>query len=224
MTKALADILTEIRTRGNLTGVVRFPDSMLTQEAQAAFGQGYQLIEGTNPGYFDTDGTVSTVAGQAFVALTGLGTVVWKLKAVDVLVGTEYVAVPRAGLKDRNKYGAARGRPVQRRRTARGLDLFPTPDQIYSLRVTYTPAAPVLSATALEYYNGWEEYTVYGALIRLYKQMGRESAIWNDEFARAAEMAIDGAGDADTSGPEYLNLRDGSDDDFDNDDGWRRGY
>lgn len=221
MTATLAQILTGIRKRGNLTSTVRFPDDLLTPEAQAAFAEGYELIESVNSGFFDTTSTVTTTAGVAFVALP---TGTWIVRAVDRAEGVDFVPVPKAGVKDRNRYGSTRGRPCEHRLTARGIDLYPTPDATYTLRVTYTPVAPTLDTTAREFYNSWEEYTIYGALVRLYDNMERDSSKWQKQLDRQAARIIAAASRRDSSGPEYVNLHEGRDDDDDHPDRWRPGY
>ena len=226
MTQTLATLLTTLRERGDARNTVRFPDSYLTKELQAAFASGYQLIVEQNSGFFDQFDTVSTVAHQAFVALPAGPPPCWLVRAVDVLIGTEYTPVTRIGIKDRLRYGSTEGRPVGRRLTARGIDLYPTPDQVYTLRVLNTPAAPTLDTTAREYYNGWEDYTLFKALTVLYKNQGRDASHWKEELAEARALVISGAAERDSSGPEYLNLREGVGTDYDgaNDDAWRPGF
>lgn len=200
-TRILSDIRTIVRMRGDMRNAVRFPDSILDVEIQAAFGEGYELMESTCEGYFDVQDTDVTVAGQDYIALP-VGT--WKLRAIDRLDGTEWDPVVRVGIKDRNRYGTQQGKPLAHRLTARGADLYPTPDAVYTLRFTYTPSAPALDETPRNYYNGWEEYTVYGALVRLYQQQDRDEAKWQRGCDRARARILAAAPNRNASGPEYL--------------------
>lgn len=226
MTATLADILATIRLRGDARNTVRFPDSYLTREAQAAFAEGYELIVGVNEGFFDTQASVSTVAHQAFTALPAGPPPCWIVRAVDRLDGNDFVPMPRVGVKDRNRYGATEGRPTAHWLTARGIDLYPTPDQVYTLRVTHTPVAPTLDSTPREFYNSWEEYTINGALIRLYNTQGRDPVEWQKQLDRTAARIVKAAAARDSSGPEYLNLREGYTGEFGGEDldAWRPGY
>lgn len=225
MTQTLSSLITSLRERGDARNVLRFPDSYLTKELQAAFAEGYELIEGAHEGWFDQYDNVSTVAHQAFVALPAGPPPCWIVRAVDVLVGTEYTPVPRVGVKDRLRYGNTEGRPTAHRLTARGIDLFPTPDAIYTLRVLNTPAAPTLDTTPREFYNSWEEYTLYGALIRLYENQGRDPSGWQRQLDRTAARIVRAASSRNSSGPEYLNLREGITGEFGgDDDAWRPGF
>jgi hypothetical protein len=225
MTKTLAEITSIIRFRGDMRNTVRFPDANIATEAQAAFAEGYELVVQQNEGFYDTTANVTTSANTAFVALPAGPPVCWIVRAIDRLEGTDYVPVPRIGVKDRNKYGSTTGKPVAHRLTARGIDLYPTPDAVYTLRVTYTPVAPTLDTTAREFYNSWEEYTVFGALVRLYDNQGRDSSVWQKQLAAQADRIRRGADQRDASGPEYLNLREGwSNEDADDVDRWRPGF
>lgn len=226
MTKTLAELIAIVRFRGDMRNTIRFPDANLTTEIQAAFAEGYELVVQQNEGFYDTTGNVTTTANVAFVALPAGPPVCWIVRAIDRLENNNtYVPIPRIGVKDRNKYGTTTGKPTAHRLTARGIDLYPTPDAIYTLRVTYTPAAPTLDTTAREFYNSWEEYTINGALVRLYDNMGRDSSVWQKQLDRAAERIRRGADQRDGSGPEYLNLHEGWNDAGDEDpDRWRPGY
>lgn len=226
MTQTLSSLITTLRERGDARNTVRFPDSYLTKELQAAFAEGYELIESVHEGFFDQFDTLSTIAHQAYVPLPAGPPPCWIVRAVDVLVGTEYTPVPRVGIKDRLRYGATEGRPTGHRLTARGIDLYPTPDAVYTLRVLNTPAAPTLDTTAREFYNSWEEYTLFGALVRLYENQGRDPSGWQKQLDRTAARIVRAASERNSSGPEYLNLREGVGADFDgvNDDAWRPGF
>lgn len=227
MTKTLAELITIVRNRGDARNTVRFPDSYLTTELQAAFAEGYELVVQQNEGFYDQQANVTTAANTAFVALPAGPPVCWIVRAIDRVEGPDFVPIPRIGIKDRNRYGTTTGKPVAHRLTARGIDLYPTPDAVYTLRVTYTPAAPTLDTTAREFYSSWEEYAVYGALIRLFESQGRDSSKWQQQLDRTAARIKSGADQRDASGPEYLNLRQGWDGDGDSIealDGWRPGY
>lgn len=226
MTKTLAELITIVRNRGDARNTVRFPDSYLTGEIQAAFAEGYELIVEQNAGFFDQYDNVSTVAHQAFVPLPAGPPPAWIVRAVDRQEGNDFIPMPRIGIKDRMRYGVTEGRPAAHRLTARGIDIYPTPDMVYTLRVLNTPAAPTLDATPREYYSSWEEYAVYGALVRLYNTQGRDPSPWLAELARTKDRIIRAAGERDSSGPEYLNLREGftSEGWGDDPDAWRRGF
>lgn len=203
VTKTLAQLIAIVRNRGDLRNTNRFPDSVISPELQAAFGEGYELIADVNEAYFDTSATVITDPGAGSISLP---TGTWRVRAIDRLDGTEYVNLPRVGLKDRNRWGATAGKPEAHRLSAAGIELFPPPDTAYTLRVWYTPVAPTLDTTAREYYNGWEEYSIFGALLRLYEQQNRDAKEWQAQVDRQRERLTRAASERNASGPEYLNL------------------
>lgn len=226
MTKTLADLITIVRNRGDARNTNRFPDSYLTAEIQAAFAEGYELIVEQNSGFFDQYNNVATSAHTAFVALPAGPPPCWIVRAIDRQDGNDFVPLPRIGIKDRNRYGSSEGRPGAHRLSSRGIELYPTPDAVYTLRVLHTPAAPTLDTTPREYYSSWEEYSIYGALVRLLDTQGRDSSKFQQQLDRTTARIIKAAGERDSAGPEYLNLREGLGAEFsdDNPDVWQRGF
>jgi len=225
--KSLTDLISAIRFRGDFRNVVRFPDANITVEAQAAWTELYELIADTNEGYWDVDAQVITVAGQPYVPLPP-GT--WRVRGIDCLCssgaganGTDYIELPQIGISDRNRYCSTTFcQPCAYRLTARGADLFPTPDRAYTLRVTYAPVAPQLGDPR-EYYNGWEEYVIYATLLRLALNEERDVSSWQAQLQFQRERIIRGASQRKAQEPEYLPLRDGYsgyDDEFDRDQRW----
>lgn len=214
--KSLADIVAAVRFRGDFRNTVRFPVADLEREVQASFAELYELIANVNEGYWDTDSTVSTVAGQAYVALPATA---WRVRGIDFLDGGDWRELDQVGLSDRNRYSSSSDEPRAYRLTARGADLFPTPNAIYTLRVTFTPSAPTLGA-ARDFYNGWDEYVLYAALVRLTLNEERQANDWQAQLDRQVERIRAGASQRRAQEPEYIPLRTGySEIDFD---GWRR--
>lgn len=210
---ALADLITVVRNRGNLRNTVRFPDSVITTEVQSAFAEFYGLVTRSHQGFYDTDTTVPTVAAQSFVALP---TGTWSIRAVDLLDGGDYVSLVKVGIKDRNRYGSStKDKPRAYRSSARGLELYPTPNAIYTLRLTYTPVAPTLDATQREFYNGWEEYAINGALIRLCGTQHTDAGIWVKVITATEARITAEANEHAVQGPELLNLFEDDEPDWD---------
>lgn len=224
--KSLDDIIDAVRFRGDFRNVVRFPKANVTTEVQAAWAELYELIADTNEGYWDTDATVTTVASQPFIALPAG---CWRVRGIDLLSssgvganGNDFLELPQINISDRNRYCTTPDEPAAYRLTARGADLYPTPDRAYTLRVTYTPTAPVLG-DAREYYNGWEEYVIYAALLRLALNEERDVSSWQQQLQFQRERITRGASERKSQEPEYLPLRDGlsdNDSEFSRDQRW----
>lgn len=205
MTKTLAELEAIVRFRGDFRNSQRFPSANVTTEIQAAFGEFYELVDEVNQGYWDTTGTVPTVAAADFVALP---TGTWRIRAVDRLDGTEYIPMRQVGIDDRNNYGTSGDRPLAYRTTARGIDLYPTPNAVYTLRVTYSPIAPTLDTTPRDYVNGWEEYVIFGALVRITLNQRRDASEWMTQLSMQRERVVRAASVRRSAEPELLPLHD----------------
>jgi hypothetical protein len=200
--KSLADIISIIRFRGDMRSSVRFPDANLTTEIQASWAELYQLIAETNQGFWDTTGTVDTTSAVDFVPLPSGA---WIMRKVSRLDGSTYVPMDQIGVDDVDSFTES-GRPIAFRPTERGIDLYPTPDATYTLRFVYTPYAPQLDE-AREFGNGWEEFVVYGALIRLAANSERDITAWERQLEKARFVITAGASQRKAQEPDYIPIR-----------------
>lgn len=215
-TRSLDDIRLAVRFRGDYRSSVRFPDTDVNREIQAAFGEFWELVADVNEGYWDTTAAGATVVGQGYVALPADH---WRLRGLDRLDGDHYRELRQIGVSERNRYRTTNARPEAYRLTARGADLYPTPDAVYTLRFTYTPSAPVLGS-AREFYSDWDEYVIYATMIRLAEAGERDTSEWQARIDRQV-MRIKGAASGRRSQtPEMLVLHDGGGFDNGGMDGW----
>lgn len=214
--KSLADIISIVRFRGDMRSSIRFPDANLTTEIQASWAELYQLIAQTNQGYFDTTDTIDTTAAVAF-APTPSGA--WAIRKISRLDGTTYVPMDQIGIDDVDSFPAT-GRPVAFRPSERGVDLYPTPDAVYTLRFIYTPLAPQLNE-AREFGNAWEEFVVYGALIRLAANSERNTADWERQLEKARVVITGGVSQRKAQEPDYIPIREMEWDETWRDERWR---
>jgi hypothetical protein len=208
---ARSTIRDTVRFRGDYTNARKFTTADLNKEIQSAFDKFWRIVADTHQGWWDKSDTVSTVAHQAYIAGP---TDAWRIQAVDILIGTEYVPLLQVGLEARNRYGSTESQPLGYRLSARGIELYPTPNQVYTLRANYTPLPTTLDeSTTREWYTGWEDYVIEQTLFQLDK---RERKPLNDRLVtlKAVEDALrSGANERRSQEPEYLVLREY--DDFD---------
>ncbi len=194
-----------IRFRGDYQNVRKFPNTSVDQEAQIAFGKFYQLVAEANQGWWDTQDTVTTTANIAYVAPP---TNTWQVKGVDLLDG-DYRELRQVSHTERNRFGNTTAMPEMYFLSARGIELMATPNAVYTLRVLYTPRAPLLATSQpREWYNGWEEYVIESVLAVLDKREGNPRAA--EHFAsvdRIEKSVRTGAGERRQQEPEYLRLR-----------------
>lgn len=201
----LATIRDIVRFRGDYPVGTKFSNANVNTEIQTSWSELYELIEEVNEGWWDKDSTVSTVANQAYVALPAD---CWKVKAVDVLDGSEYDELDQVGIGDRNKYGSEKDRPSAFRTSARGIELYPTPDAIYTIRVTYTPIVTALhESNTTQMYNDWHDYIVASTLVKLGEREQRDVSTHVALLDRIAARIRTGASRRRQQEPEYLQLR-----------------
>lgn len=201
----LASLRNLIRLRGDYLSSLTYDDDYLNLEIQAAWVELFELIDDTNENWWDTEGSVSTVANQQYISLPSTCK---RVQAIDIIVGTEPVELKQIAKGRRNAYGSGIGRPTSYRLSSRGIELFPKPDAVYSLRVTFSPICPALDEEdGIELY-GLEEYIVVGALYRI-DQRAESSMIQArfTELMRQKERVIKAASARKQQEPEYLNLR-----------------
>ncbi len=205
----LQTLRSDIRFRGDYQNVRKFPNADVNKEIQRSFGEFYAIVDSTHEGYWDTEGTVATVASQRFIALPAT---TWRVKGVDILDGSDYIELRQVNVADRNKYSSTSDMPLAYRLSSRGVELFPTPNTAYTLRVTYTPVAPALQeAVAVEWYNGWEEYVIESTLQKLDRREGKPLGERDREIERLEKRIRSEATERKQQEPEYLVLREGGD-------------
>ncbi len=201
----LAELRSQTRFRGDYQNVRKFSDSDVNLLLQKGFQAFWQLVADAHQGYWDTSANVATTAATAFVALPSDA---WRVQGVDIYDGDVTTELFQAGISDRNKFGATSAKPVAYRLTARGIDLLPTPDAAYTLRVIYTPFAPALAESQpRQWYNGWESYVVEWALLELDKRNGRPIGDRLKALELAENLVRSGVVERRSQEPEYLRLR-----------------
>ncbi len=209
-----ATLRATIRSRGDYTNTRRFPNDYLNKEIQTAFNDFWRIVGEAHEGWWDTEDTVTTVAGVAFVALPADAKVV---QGVDRLDGGEYEPMVQVGINDRNRWSSSNGKPLAYRLSARGIELNRPADRAYTLRVMFRPKPPTLTENeSREWYDGWENYVIEAVLLVL---DSREKMPLGDRLTTLdrAEKALRSSTNARRQQePEYLVLREvGSTDPFD---------
>lgn len=200
-----SEIRSLIRSRGGYTNTRRITDVYLNKEIQTAFGHFWRIVDEAHQGWWDTEGNVTTTANVPYVALPADCKVV---KGIDRLDGTDYVEMPQVGLDQRNRFSPTSDKPLAHRLSARGIELYPKPNAVYTLRVTYTPKPPQLSEnTQYDFYDGWEDYVIEKVLYEV-DSMTRQPLGDREKKLDVAEKALRASsGQRRQSEPEYLRLR-----------------
>ena len=203
----LAKLRATVRFRGDYQNVKKFPSSDVNTEIQGAFGEFWELIANVHEGHWDTSAQVSTIVDQAYVALP-VGT--WRVQGIDRLDGSDWFPLTKVSVAKRNRFGSQTDTPSAYRLSARGAELYATPNAVITLRVMYTPSAPLLQeAGERDWFNGWEEFVIVSTLLRLARLDKQPLKDFIDAVDAAAKRITSGAGEREASEPEYLNLHEG---------------
>lgn len=204
-----AEIRQTIRLRGDYTNVRRFSNTYLNTEIQTAFNHFWRIVGEAHQGWWDTQDTVTTTSGVAYVALPANAKVV---QGVDRLDGGDYVEMLQIGITDRNRWGTGNGKPIAYRLSARGIELNQPADGTYTLRVMFTPKPPQLTESAKrEWFEGWEDYVIEKVLWELDSREGKPLGD-REKKLDVAEKALRASTNARRQQePEYLKLREFSD-------------
>lgn len=206
----LSQLRDSVRDLGDYRNSSVFTDVLLTEFINEAIAELFELVTGQFEGYYDTSTTVTTTAG---VQTVDLPADLYILRALDRELDAErHAPLSRIGYGDTYRYqgrGSPRaymlwgGSTSSQPGTAR---LFPVPDAVYTLRVTYQPLFTPLSADGdtFDFRNGWQEMVFQAALLRCDQ---REERPLNDRLAlieRAKERIISSAGKRNSAEPEHL--------------------
>lgn len=199
-----ATLRQSIRFLGDFKNVKRFPSTDINTIIQQKFDRFWAIVDEAHQGWWDKEGTITTVTGQAYLALP---TDCKAVKAMDRLDGSDYVEMVQVGLSERNRWGSSRGKPQAYRLSSRGLELYPTPDAAYTLRVIYTPKPDTLDEdTTHEWYEGWEDYVLNAVILELKTREGMPLGDYADKLIAAEKALRASTSQRRQAEPEYLRL------------------
>jgi hypothetical protein len=196
---------TTIRFRGDYQNLRKFPNADVDKEIQLSFSEFHELVDEAHEGWWDTEMTLTTTASVAYVALADT---VWRVQGVDILDSGDYRQLAQIAIGQRNRWGSQAGEPEAYRTSARGIELLPTPDAAYTLRLMHTPRAPLLAVSQpREWYNGWEDYVITSTLLKLDERESKPTVERERALDRVAKRIRSAASKRRQQEPEYLNLR-----------------
>lgn len=202
-TFTLTTLRDEVRDLGDYNNSSKITDAFLTRQINKALGEYADLLDERWEGYRDTTGTVSTVANVATVALPAD---FLKARAVDLLDGGRYYPLRKLGIRSSYGYDASTGKPTGYMQVGANLELFSTPNAVYTIRLRYIPTATVLvsDSDSITVPNGWEDFILHTALLRIDEKEERPLQDRKDTIAAARQRIIAAASDRNVAEPEYL--------------------
>ena len=200
----LATLRTRARQLGDYENSTVFTDAAMTPWVNEAIGDYFDILDEHFDGYRDTTGSLSTTAGFANVSLpAGM----LKLRSVEIQIGGRYQMLRRFQPGGQALgYDGSTGQPVGYLHVGTALELFPTPDAVYPMRLRYVPEmAPLsLDADSIDVPNGWEGFIVHSILLRCDE---REERSLGDRLAaidRYRSRIVRASQNRNTAEPAYL--------------------
>lgn len=199
-----AVLLDRVRKEGDYENSTVLTDAVMLPWLSTAHGEYCDLLDELWDGYRDTTGTISTVAGTATVALPAA---FLKARAVQLLYGDTYRALePFEPSRQILGHDLANGIPAGYLHVGDNLELFPTPDAVYTIKLRYVPTATAITATSdtISVPNGWEDFHVAKVLMKCGKRdqrsISEDMAVLADVRARVKRAAEN----RNVAGPKYL--------------------
>lgn len=203
-TLTLATLIARVRQLGDYENSTVFTSAVITPWVNEAIGEYCDLLDEHFDGYRDTSGVANTIANVATVALPAD---FLKARAIDLLYSGSYTRLRRfqPGAQTLG-YDATKGRPVGYLHVGTNLELFPTPDAVYTVRLRYVPSAPVLVADgdSIDVPNGWEAMIVHSALLRCDQREERPTSERLAAIDRARARIMRAADNRNVAEPVYI--------------------
>ncbi len=182
-------------------------DAFIDESINEGLAELVELVSDQFQGHYDTSSTVVTVANAQTVALPAT---CLNVRAIDrQFDATRHAPLRRISLTQGYGYqgtGAPQAYMLHGGAAPGVIRLFPVPDAVYTLRVTFEPlfTALVVDADSFDFRNGWEEYLFHAALLRLDAKEERPLGDRMGLIERARQRIIGSAAKRNSSEPEYL--------------------
>jgi hypothetical protein len=207
----LATLRTSIATLGDVVNSPVFTAAFLNEWINRALEEFHEFVVDAWEGYYDkTDETTATAQGTQEYNLPAD---FFRLRLLERKLGQyEYFPLRRLTLIETSRfrdtgtprgymlYGASGGGLPGR------LRLFPIPDGVYTIRLTYIPIAKQLVADgdSYDFLPGGDEFVICKVLRRVAEREERPIAEWVDGADRAANRIRAMVPRRDSAEPEYL--------------------
>jgi len=209
----LGQLVDAVRTKGDYANSAVFTDLDLVEYINEAIAELYEIVTDQFQGYYEKIATITTTANVQTVSLPSD---FLDLRALDrQFDATHHSPLRRINLSQSYSFqgtGQPQAYSLHGGVAPGTVRLYPVPDGVYTLRVTYDPAFTLLvdDSDTFEFRNGWEEYVHQAALLRC---DAREERPLGDRLAlieRAKQRIIGSAAKRNSAEPEYLTDWDGT--------------
>lgn len=167
MSVTLESLRDQARQRADMVNSEFCSDVEINQYINNSITELYDLLVSVNEDYYVTSGTVSLVNGTDSYSLPAD---FYKLLGVDVDYNGQQIAIKPFMFAERSRMQTAlSGAPFRYRLQGSNIKFIPEPDTSYTVTLWYVPRFTALSADASTFdgINGWEEYVIVDAAIKM---------------------------------------------------------
>lgn len=212
----LTQLRDQVRRLGHYENSTAFTSAFLNEWINKGLEEYHEVVADSFEGYLDkVDASLVTVSGTQTVALPSD---FYRLRALDKQLGTyEHVPLRHLSLLDSYRF-QGQGSPAgymlfggTTNALPGRIRLFPVPDAVYTLRLTYVPTftALVSDADTATFLPNGDEFVVYAALVHLDERDERNPAVRMQQRDAAKARLVGAAARRDSGEPEYLIPRHG---------------
>lgn len=181
----LAQLRTKVRERADIENSTFIDDTELNGYISASYARLHELLVQSGIAYFESEQTITTVAGTASYALPAA---YYATIGVDFQRSTgQYLPLRRIMVQERNMFPAsAADRSFAYRIVGSNVVLYPTPSAVQTYRHLYVPIATNLSADGdtVDGIAGWEELIINDAARKCLAKEESDTSAIEREIAR----------------------------------------
>ena len=215
MSVTLAELKTRVRRRADMERSNFVSDSELTEYISSSYKELYDLLVATFEDYYTLDPVAFTLAAGEFTF--DLPDNFYKLRGVDGKLNnsssvTDFETVLPFNFNERNKRNREFNRAlfgiisITYRIVNNKLYIYPQEAAAGQYRIWYIPLASDLTTDTdtVDGVNGWEEYIVIDAAIKMMGKEESDTSVLKEEKERIKQRIIDMAADRDAGSSERI--------------------
>lgn len=205
-TITLAQMRDSIRLEGSWEGSGDITDALLNDFIRRAICQVWDLLKQKRDDLLVTSTTLLTAANVDFVPLTSDFYQLRKLEVADPSTPSGWRRLRKIDLDVAHRVSTISGKRYRYRLQGSRLVLHPTPQTIETLRMFYTPIAPILTDDddTFDGINGYEELIFQLVVMKCRDRQEQDVSVQIREIDRLT-AAIQSASDGRDVEPFYLN-------------------
>lgn len=206
-TVTLAELKARARERADMVNSAYIADARLTEYINASAQELYDLLVQANQDYYTTLTTSTVSSGSSSITLPSD---LYKLRGVDLDFGGEWCPIWPYEYLERGRWQNVTANRVyvntRYRIIGSSLELLPADQASGDYRIRYVPLMTVMAddADTFDGLNGFEEYIVIDAAIKMKSKEESSTSDLKDEKARIRQRILAMADVRDLGAPDVV--------------------